>query len=129
MDDLLTAFGSSISVEIDRGFIQKLQIGIFIDNIGGDRAFHVQCTVVDGSIYFHTAGIEHRTEQRIFRQIVIQQYGHTQHFERRKTDQGHIPSVTNAFRHRNTDPESGVRTRSATHRNCIQRYGMTINER
>ena len=55
--------------------------------------FHVQCTVVDGSIYFHTAGIEHRTEQRIFRQIVIQQYGHTQHFERRKTDQGHIPSV------------------------------------
>ena len=108
MRNLLTTFGGSISVEINGRFVQKLQIGILIDNIGGDSTLHVQGTVVNGSVHFHTAGIEHRAEQRIFRQIVIQQHGHTQHFERRKTDQGYIPSVTNAFCHRNSNPQSCV---------------------
>ena len=62
MRDLLAALGGSISVEINGRFVQKLQIGVLIDNIGGDSALHVQCTVVNGSVHFHTAGIEHRAE-------------------------------------------------------------------
>ena len=75
------------------------------------------------------AGVDHRTKQSVFGQVVIQQHRNTQYFQRRDTDQGDIAPVTNSFRHRNPDSESGVRTRSATHCNGIQRDGMTVYER
>ena len=53
-----------------------------------------------GCVYFHAAGVDHRTKQSVLGQVVIQQHRNSQYFQRRNTDQWDVTSVTNSFRHR-----------------------------
>jgi len=129
MRDLFAAFVGPVSKEINRLFVQKLQVRVFVYNVGCYCTFYLKSAIINGCVYFHAAGVDHRTKQSVLGQVVIQQHRNTQYFQRRDTDQGDIAPVTNSFRHRNPDSESGVRTRSATHCNGIQRDGMTVYER
>ena len=71
MSNLPTAFGCTVTKKIDRMFIQKLQIGMLINNIGSYFPFYAQCAVINSCIDFHATCVYHRTEQGILRQIMM----------------------------------------------------------
>ena len=129
MRDLFAAFVGPVSKEINRLLVQKLQVRVFVYNIGSYCTFHLKSAVINGCVYFHAAGVDHRTKQSVLGQVVIQQHRNSQYFQRRNTDQWDVTSVTNSFRHRNPDSKSGIRTRPTAHCDCIQRDGMTVYER
>ena len=128
IDDLHTFLGS-ISEEIDSSTVEILLVGFSIHDISLDRAHLLQGTIHHLGIDFHSAGIKHRNDKRIFlSRMLTEQYRNSHQFERRDGDELHITAIADSLRHTDSDAETGIRTRTATYRHSLQRNTMGIYE-
>ena len=99
MSDGLHAFGSAVAKEVNGLLVQIVLVGLCCHHVSLHLAYRFQRTVVDTGIYFHSARINHRTEQGILLDQLSQQHGHTEQFQRRYSQQLQPSSIADALCH------------------------------
>ena len=126
----LLAFLRTGTEKVYRPLVQVLEVTCGSHDVGLRFAHRTQSTVEQSGIHFHTPGINHGTKQCLFLYLVmVEQYRHTHHLQRRQAYQLQVTTVTNALSHRHPDTQARVRAWSAAHGHGIQRQGMAVGKR
>ena len=128
MHEQILALGRTSTEEIHGPFGQLLRKTIF----GDDRRVNVhhgaKRAIVQCGIDFHAARIEHRTEQCIFGQFLVEQQGCAEHLERGHGYQRQVSAEAYTLSRGQPYAQSRIRTWSATHGHSIQRQGMAVGK-
>ena len=121
---------SPIAEEINRALVEKGAIGVAIDYVCLNGTNLAQGTVIDSCINLHAASIEHRTEQCVvFYNHLTQENGDTHQLERRHGKELDVMTIADALSHGNSDAQTCVGARTATHGNGIYRNGVAVGKR
>ena len=129
MVDGLHALFRTTAKEINLTTVEPRLIGLGIHDVGLNLANGMECAVIDTGIHLHTAGINHRTEQRILLHHLTQQDRHTEQLQGGHTDELEIAGITDTLGHRHADAQSSIRARTATDSDGVERNGMIVSER
>ena len=127
IDDFHT-LGCSVSEEIDSTTVEILLVGFCVHNVGLYRAHLAEGTVEDLRIHFHSAGVEHRHNERIFLgRMLAKEHGHSQQLECRHGDELCATAIAKALGHTHSYAKTRIRTRTATYCHSLERNIAGIN--